>query len=218
MTTHESLCQDYRRVDCDIECAHAAVETSHYDAYLSTYQRLFVANTLVVEELPQNGTSSLALVAANSSIMPTLKTLSSNINFDLCLADTRLPSLVGNKSCAVSCRLAAEQPDCVAGTVTFWTFVCLMCLGTIGFNVANCVSDATCFDMLGGLSPTQYKSSETSALCAKQTETTSNIKISITCVAVVAFWMLSVVVFCIKNIDFKNKSNIVIPFQAKPRP
>lgn len=39
--------------------------------------------------------------------------------------------------------------SCFYGTFTFWSFVLLMCIGTIGFNVANCVSDAACFDMLG---------------------------------------------------------------------
>lgn len=39
--------------------------------------------------------------------------------------------------------------SCFYGTLTFWSFVLLMCIGTIGFNVSNCVSDATCFDMLG---------------------------------------------------------------------
>lgn len=38
---------------------------------------------------------------------------------------------------------------CFYGTSTFWCFVILMCIGTIGFNVSNSVSDATCFDMLG---------------------------------------------------------------------
>lgn len=38
---------------------------------------------------------------------------------------------------------------CFFSTLTFWSFVILMCIGTIGFNVTNCVSDATCFDMLG---------------------------------------------------------------------
>lgn len=39
--------------------------------------------------------------------------------------------------------------NCFYWTPTFWIFVILMCTGTIGFNVSNCVSDATCFDMLG---------------------------------------------------------------------
>lgn len=39
--------------------------------------------------------------------------------------------------------------SCYYFTWTFWIYVILMCIGTIGFNVCNCVSDATCFDMLG---------------------------------------------------------------------
>lgn len=39
--------------------------------------------------------------------------------------------------------------SCFYSTITFWSFVISMCIGTIGFNVTNCVSDATCFDMLG---------------------------------------------------------------------
>lgn len=41
------------------------------------------------------------------------------------------------------------ENDCLYGTPTFWSFILLMCIGTIGFNVANSVSDATCFEMLG---------------------------------------------------------------------
>lgn len=36
-------------------------------------------------------------------------------------------------------------------TVTFWAFVILMCVGTVAFNVANCIGDAVCFDVLGKL-------------------------------------------------------------------
>lgn len=41
------------------------------------------------------------------------------------------------------------EPDCLYKTGTFMSFVVLMCIGTIGFNVTNCISDAICFDMLG---------------------------------------------------------------------
>lgn len=43
----------------------------------------------------------------------------------------------------------ALVPDCLYKTGTFLSFVILMCIGTIGFNVTNCISDAICFDMLG---------------------------------------------------------------------
>nr|XP_049704087.1 major facilitator superfamily domain-containing protein 6 isoform X2 [Helicoverpa armigera]XP_049704088.1 major facilitator superfamily domain-containing protein 6 isoform X3 [Helicoverpa armigera] len=34
-------------------------------------------------------------------------------------------------------------------TATFWAFVLLTCVGTVAFNVANCIGDAVCFDVLG---------------------------------------------------------------------
>ncbi|XP_022818782.1 major facilitator superfamily domain-containing protein 6 [Spodoptera litura] len=34
-------------------------------------------------------------------------------------------------------------------TAAFWAFVILMCIGTVAFNVANCIGDAVCFDVLG---------------------------------------------------------------------
>lgn len=83
--------------------------------------------------------------------------LSININFDLCLKDERA-YLIGNNTCDLSCRLdETKHIDCLLGTATFWLYVLFMCLGTIGFNVANCVSDATCFDMLGELSSVTEK-------------------------------------------------------------
>ncbi|KAJ0169816.1 hypothetical protein K1T71_014422 [Dendrolimus kikuchii] len=34
-------------------------------------------------------------------------------------------------------------------TGTFWAFVVFTCIGTVSFNVANCIGDAVCFDVLG---------------------------------------------------------------------
>lgn len=34
-------------------------------------------------------------------------------------------------------------------SASFWAFVILMCVGTVAFNVANCIGDAVCFDVLG---------------------------------------------------------------------
>ncbi|XP_052754961.1 major facilitator superfamily domain-containing protein 6 isoform X1 [Galleria mellonella] len=42
-----------------------------------------------------------------------------------------------------------ETNDNFYMTVTFWAFVVLMCVGTVAFNVANCIGDAVCFDVLG---------------------------------------------------------------------
>lgn len=108
-----------------------------YDGYLTSYQRIFIDE--------QHSSSNSSGILPEKSI---------NTNYELCLRDEKL-QLNGNKTCELNCRLADEQPDCVTGTITFWSFVFFMCLGTIGFNVANCVSDATCFDMLGELQQQQ---------------------------------------------------------------
>ncbi|CAH0756951.1 unnamed protein product [Diatraea saccharalis] len=41
-------------------------------------------------------------------------------------------------------------------TSTFWAFVILMCVGTVAFNVANCIGDAVCFDVLGTEKASKY--------------------------------------------------------------
>ncbi|CAH2227085.1 jg17707, partial [Pararge aegeria aegeria] len=43
-------------------------------------------------------------------------------------------------------------------TFTFWAFVVLMCVGTVAFNVANCIGDAVCFDVLGPERGSRYGS------------------------------------------------------------
>ncbi|XP_023287706.1 major facilitator superfamily domain-containing protein 6 isoform X2 [Orussus abietinus] len=50
-------------------------------------------------------------------------------------------------TCDVICNDFTEI--CTYMSSTFWGFILLMSLGNIGFNVANCISDAICFDVLG---------------------------------------------------------------------
>lgn len=58
-----------------------------------------------------------------------------------------------NKACQFQCNIPTDRDQsfgsCFYQTTTFWIFVVLFCLGIIGFNVTNSVSDATCFDVLG---------------------------------------------------------------------
>ncbi|KAJ1525676.1 hypothetical protein ONE63_008892 [Megalurothrips usitatus] len=49
----------------------------------------------------------------------------------------------------VQCEPVPEDPNYLYKTVTFWSFVLLMAVGSIGYNVANSISDAICFDVLG---------------------------------------------------------------------
>lgn len=52
--------------------------------------------------------------------------------------------------CQVRCTENIEGEDAdLAASVTFWSFLVLMSIGTIGFNVTNSISDAICFDVIG---------------------------------------------------------------------
>lgn len=47
-------------------------------------------------------------------------------------------------------------PAPAVNSTSFWMFVILMSLGTINFNVGNCVSDSVCFDVLGENNEMKY--------------------------------------------------------------
>ncbi|XP_014361049.2 uncharacterized protein LOC106712891 isoform X1 [Papilio machaon] len=49
-----------------------------------------------------------------------------------------------------------ENDGYVYMSVVFWVFVVLMCIGTVAFNVANCIGDAVCFDVLGAEAASKY--------------------------------------------------------------
>lgn len=72
----------------------------------------------------------------NNEVFACLRTENSSIIFD----DSNTIFCVDDET---------VKPDCLYKTGTFVSFVILMCIGTIGFNVTNCISDAICFDMLG---------------------------------------------------------------------
>lgn len=72
----------------------------------------------------------------------------------LCMDSLEVNAFELNETCqTVTCKPIQDDKQtlgtCYFGTLTFWLFTILMCLGTIGFNVTNSVSDAICFDMLG---------------------------------------------------------------------
>ncbi|XP_043266069.1 major facilitator superfamily domain-containing protein 6 isoform X2 [Colletes gigas] len=66
-----------------------------------------------------------------------------------CLMDVNATSYCSeNINCNVVCD-NFEEKHCLYTSSTFWGFVILLCLGNIGFNVSNSISDAVCFDILG---------------------------------------------------------------------
>ncbi|KAH1027493.1 major facilitator superfamily domain-containing protein 6 [Dendroctonus ponderosae] len=69
----------------------------------------------------------------------------------LCSSENNSYSLwIGNSSCHIRCMENVEYEDTkVYQSITFWSFLILMSIGTIGFNVSNSISDAICFDVIG---------------------------------------------------------------------
>lgn len=70
-----------------------------------------------------------------------------NENYSICLTDDLILNTTDD-ICDFTCYLNESDAPMYTST-TFWSFVILLCLGTIGFNVTNCISDAVCFDVLG---------------------------------------------------------------------
>ncbi|XP_075223141.1 major facilitator superfamily domain-containing protein 6 [Lycorma delicatula] len=66
-----------------------------------------------------------------------------------------------DSDCQVICKINTDNVTYSADTefykgFSFWSYVILMSLGSIGFNVINSVSDAICFDMLGNGAEKKY--------------------------------------------------------------
>lgn len=80
------------------------------------------------------------------SMLPTVP------DFHLCIPkDANRTQELERAHCNSTCTTEnlVDTSQCIYKTHTFWAFVIFMCMGTIGFNVGNCVSDAACFDILG---------------------------------------------------------------------
>ena len=115
-------CGHYKRVICNWTCG-APNNKTHLHALLKTSP---ITNTTSDKVTP-------CILANISSFMCDLNENSSQCELSCVLHETEM------------------EKDCLYGTPVFWGFVLLMFLGTIGFNVANSISDAICFDVLGKL-------------------------------------------------------------------
>lgn len=79
-------------------------------------------------------------------------------SFNICINNNSTKNVCHEKyeDCQISCKQTLNESYFLYGTPTFWLFVILMSLGTIAFNVANCISDAICFDILGSGGEMKY--------------------------------------------------------------
>ncbi|XP_043488345.1 major facilitator superfamily domain-containing protein 6 [Polistes fuscatus] len=83
----------------------------------------------------------------NSSFLRMNEEESSNA---FCMIDsTKISNCsINNNNCTTS-NIILEDTYNLYKTITFWSFILLMSLGNIGFNISNSISDAICFDVLG---------------------------------------------------------------------
>jgi MFS family permease len=78
-------------------------------------------------------------------------TNSSVEQYRICALDNEKTNFTNLTVCDISCSNKDVETDnnCLYKSVSFWSFVILMSIGTIGFNVINSISDAICFDVIG---------------------------------------------------------------------
>ncbi|XP_061726146.1 major facilitator superfamily domain-containing protein 6 isoform X2 [Cydia pomonella] len=119
-----------------------------FDVYLSnsTY-----VNTVYVDNDVGNDSCSLFNMEFNDEregeVICVPKTGCNLICFDKDLNDTEL-NVTSNRT-NLENSVSMDATDNLYMTSVFWAFVVLMCVGTVAFNVANCIGDAVCFDVLG---------------------------------------------------------------------
>uniref|UniRef100_A0A1L8DEF4 Putative transporter n=2 Tax=Nyssomyia neivai TaxID=330878 RepID=A0A1L8DEF4_9DIPT len=106
-------------------------------------------------DTPDNITNSWITVKCAVNCTRTIEDIEGKLNAssgNFCAHEVLPKTLKGfcDFSCEEHSDLALEQPQ------IFWTFVALMCIGTISFNVINSLSDAVCFDVLGESQEMKY--------------------------------------------------------------
>uniref|UniRef100_A0A1B0C8B2 Major facilitator superfamily (MFS) profile domain-containing protein n=1 Tax=Lutzomyia longipalpis TaxID=7200 RepID=A0A1B0C8B2_LUTLO len=124
------------------------VAGKHHSLSLNISQTILCAS-------PESLNSSWVTVQCSVNCSNVVQDIEGKINAtggDFCAHNTLPSSLKGfcDLSCTEHTDLALEMPS------IFWTFVVLMCVGTIAFNVINSLSDAVCFDVLGESQEMKY--------------------------------------------------------------
>ncbi|XP_048003523.1 major facilitator superfamily domain-containing protein 6 [Leguminivora glycinivorella] len=145
-TIDELLLQKY---SCQWTCANDT-----FDVYLSNSTYI---NTVFVDSDVANTSCSLFNMDFNDEregeIICVPKTGCNLICLDKELNGTEVNVQNGTH---LENALSMDGTDNLYMTSVFWAFVVLMCVGTVAFNVANCIGDAVCFDVLGTERASKY--------------------------------------------------------------
>lgn len=103
-----------------------------------------------IQEEKEVGEFSALIVANESGLNLNQNLLHGNESYHICLTQ---PAAIDWNSASCEVR---HVNSCIYGAGKFWLFVCLLCIGIVGFNVTNSISDACCFDLLGDEEQEKY--------------------------------------------------------------
>ncbi|XP_044257866.1 major facilitator superfamily domain-containing protein 6-A [Tribolium madens] len=113
-----------------------------------------VVDSCNVTEIASECTNRTTRVVCKSKCFTDNETsflLTSDSKSQIC-ALTKIPNYENSsKTCDIFCSNKDVEiyAGCLYKSISFWSFVILMSIGTIGFNVVNSISDAICFDVIG---------------------------------------------------------------------
>ncbi|XP_018565795.1 major facilitator superfamily domain-containing protein 6 [Anoplophora glabripennis] len=110
--------------------------------------------TDIQDELQCNNHTTTVICTSKCLMEPTaflMNSLNSNTSqYRLCSFENYSLNTNNSATCGMECKEDIERNSgCLYTSFTFWSFVILMSIGTIGFNVTNSISDAICFDVIG---------------------------------------------------------------------
>ncbi|CAH1959220.1 unnamed protein product [Acanthoscelides obtectus] len=135
---------------------------SRMDVYFSNVGNVLFENCTAQEFLEEQECNNQTLrvtctsncsTISTSYLMSELKHSNSSQQYKLCYWTNDSLITVNdslNSICDMKCAKDFENHNgCLYKSFTFWSFVILMYIGSIGFNVINSITDAICFDIIG---------------------------------------------------------------------
>ncbi|KAJ8938551.1 hypothetical protein NQ314_011440 [Rhamnusium bicolor] len=94
--------------------------------------------------------SSRCFTEPHNFLLSYVNSSNSSHNYRLCHFISRTKHANTTSDCDIICKEDIDNNNnCLYKSFTFWSFIVLLSIGTIGFNVTNSISDAICFDVIG---------------------------------------------------------------------
>ncbi|KAJ3666482.1 hypothetical protein Zmor_001923 [Zophobas morio] len=125
---------------CNVTELNSYMECSNHTVRVNCKSKCFLPGSFLA--IPDNSSETSYNICTFSIGTPSTSNYTSEISTE-------------NSSESILCDIYCSNEDveidsgCLYKSLSFWSFVVLMSVGTIGFNVINSISDAICFDVIG---------------------------------------------------------------------